>query len=259
MGGAVGVEHHDEVPGGGGEPAGQRVALAGAGLADHLRAGQHPVRGLGRAVDRVAVDHDDLVDRRAHGGERGQHDLEVARLVAGGHHHRHPRLRGPPSARPAHSAAPARTSLATRRPAARSSVRSAGGGAVVAAARRGRQRAERREVQGHQGDLRAEPALRGFVRRGQQRLELREVLAHLQPGGELADRRLALLHEPRQVGLRPAQHLGVALQGRPPGVRASAAAAPSRRSARRAGRGSPPAGSRGCPLWSGSGSRRPPS
>src|SRR5690242_6463763 len=41
VGRAVGVEHDDDVSGGGGEPAGQRVALAPAGLQHDLHPGQH--------------------------------------------------------------------------------------------------------------------------------------------------------------------------------------------------------------------------
>ena len=44
VGRAVGVEHHDDVAGGGGEPAGHRVALALAGLGDHLRPTAAPRR-----------------------------------------------------------------------------------------------------------------------------------------------------------------------------------------------------------------------
>jgi len=90
VGGAVGVEHDDDVAGGGGEAAGHGVAFAFAGLGE----GSYPRQGAAccadRVVGRVPVDHDDLVHGGAYRGDRGEHDLEVARLVAGRHHHGHP-------------------------------------------------------------------------------------------------------------------------------------------------------------------------
>ena len=98
VGGAVGVEHHDDVAGGGGEPAGHRVALALAGLGDRLDRRQHAARGVDRAVGGVAVDDDDLVDGRAHRRDRGQHDLQVLGLVPRRDDHADQRERGAVSA-----------------------------------------------------------------------------------------------------------------------------------------------------------------
>ena len=62
VGGAVGVDHHDDVAGAGGEPAGERVALTGTGLLhdDDVRP-ELPGHGDG-PVDRPAVHHDHLGD-----------------------------------------------------------------------------------------------------------------------------------------------------------------------------------------------------
>ena len=62
VGGAVGVEHHDDVAGRGGEAAGERVALAASVLEHDAHVGPQRAGDGDRVVDRVAVDEDDLVD-----------------------------------------------------------------------------------------------------------------------------------------------------------------------------------------------------
>jgi len=88
IGRAVGVEHHDDVAAAGGEPAGERVALALAGLAHHVHVGAKPAGHLHGAVDGVAVDQDDLVDVARQARE---HVRQVAGLVQGRNDHAHPR------------------------------------------------------------------------------------------------------------------------------------------------------------------------
>ena len=84
VGRAVGVDHHDDVAGAGGEAAGQGVALAGAGLLHdhHVRAQLAGHRD--GAVDRAAVDQDHLVDAR---GQRGEDVRQVPLLVHRRDHH----------------------------------------------------------------------------------------------------------------------------------------------------------------------------
>ena len=78
VGRAVGVDHHDDVASHGGETAGERVALALPRLRDQADAGQQLAGHFRRAVDRMPVDHDDLVQP----GRQGSEDmLEVACLV----------------------------------------------------------------------------------------------------------------------------------------------------------------------------------
>jgi hypothetical protein len=80
VGGAVGVEHDDEVTLGHREAAGQGVALAFSGLAHHQDVGAELFGHLDGVVARVAVDQDHLVALGVKGGE----DVgEVEGLVLG--------------------------------------------------------------------------------------------------------------------------------------------------------------------------------
>ena len=72
VGGAVGVEHDDEVAGDGGEAGAEGVALAAAALGEDADVGIGVAGGLDRVVLGVAVDEDHLVQvlgqlRRARG------------------------------------------------------------------------------------------------------------------------------------------------------------------------------------------------
>ena len=73
---AVGVEHDDDVAGGGREPGAQGRALAAPLLAHHPDTGPKGTGHVGGAVGRGAVDQDQLVDP---GGDPGQ---DVGRFSA---------------------------------------------------------------------------------------------------------------------------------------------------------------------------------
>ena len=69
VGGAVRVDHGDDVPGRRREAAGQRISLATAGLHDNTDIRAHCAGDGKRIVNGVTIDHDHFVNVRWHAGK----------------------------------------------------------------------------------------------------------------------------------------------------------------------------------------------
>ena len=93
IGGAVRVDHHDDIARRGSETACECVALARPGLGDDHGVWPEPARDPHRVVDRVPVDNNDLVDSGHPLGDVGQVQSLVARRDDDGHGGRLRRVR----------------------------------------------------------------------------------------------------------------------------------------------------------------------
>ncbi|MPM84366.1 hypothetical protein SDC9_131437 [bioreactor metagenome] len=88
----VGVHRHHDVAADRPQPVVERPGLAGVGLAHQHHPGvlgRDPGDGVGGAVRRPVVDHDDLQQREVRGEQRPYGPGDHRFLVVGGDHHRH--------------------------------------------------------------------------------------------------------------------------------------------------------------------------